>query len=568
LRPGFVGLLLCALATCGVAPPSVERPPIEWLRKNARPCLTCEPGANDRDLAPLRAMVGDARIVALGEVSNGTHEFFQMKRRIIEYLTAHMGFTLFAIEANMPEAYRVNEYVLTGQGDAKTLLTGISQAGSSREFLEFIEWMRAFNQSGRGRIQFFGIDMQTSTDSAAAMVTRFVARAEPAYLDSVTQAYLLVATAPRQERMFAAARGLFPASLAAGHKIRFSGWIRTENVHDGAAGLWWRGDAKGRKGVVADYMGDRAISGTTPWTPYDLTLDIPDSVSTIVFGCQLQGSGTAWFDSLAVEIDGKPFTSNADLDLTMESGDSPVGMAIDVVKGSSFTIEMDSTVVVAGKRSLRIRKVVPDTPPTGATWPLASAAAARVLEHLEAGRARLAPASAPADLDRAIVNARTVSQMSDVNARTKRRETLMAENVASILDQAAPGSKLVLWADNLRLARQVSVGALLARKYGRELVVFGFAYHDGRSSTVVQWSSGSGPSAPGSLEWACHSTGIPSFLIDLRTAGADPRASAWLAQPLPMRGYAFRAVPDTIPVGQYYDALVYFDHTTPSARVP
>src|SRR5439155_24880687 len=130
-RLGFqrsvLGLLLGAFMTCSAAPPTVDRPPVEWLRKNALPCATCEPGGIDRDLAPLRAVVGHARIVALGEVSSGTHEFVQMKRRIVEYLATHMGFTLFAIEEYMPEAYRVNEYVLTGRGDPKAVLAGTAR---------------------------------------------------------------------------------------------------------------------------------------------------------------------------------------------------------------------------------------------------------------------------------------------------------------------------------------------------------------------------------------------------------------------------------------------------------
>src|SRR5258706_8349084 len=143
-----IGLVLATLTTCGAAPPTADRPPIDWLRKSARPFVTCEPGGTDRDLASLRAIVGDARIVALGEVSSGTHEFFQMKRRIVEYLATHMGFTLFAIEANMPAAYRVNEYILTGQGDPKALLKRSPPWGREREFLDFVEWMKEFNRSG------------------------------------------------------------------------------------------------------------------------------------------------------------------------------------------------------------------------------------------------------------------------------------------------------------------------------------------------------------------------------------------------------------------------------------
>jgi erythromycin esterase-like protein len=569
LRRNAIGLVAVGFLACGAALPATDQPPIEWLRKNARPCVTCEPGGSDRDLAPLRNIVGDARIVALGEVSYGTHEFFQMKRRIVEYLATHMGFTYFAIQAGMPEAYRVNEYVLTGQGDPKTLLKGIPFWGRAREFLDFVEWMREFNRSGRGRIQFLGFDMLGSTDSAASAVQRFVSLAEPAYLDSVTHAYRLVASAPRPESRFGGAPAAFPASVAAGHKVHLSGWIRTANVHDGNANIWWRADAGARKAVVLRETPE--VSGTTPWTSYDLALDIPDSTTNIVFGCILYGSGTAWFDSLAIEIDGTPVASSDDLDLTMERTDRPVGFSTFQGEGSAYAVDLDSTTAFAGKRSLRVRRVAPDSPPATATWPEASAAAARVLEHLEAGRNRFGSGSERGDVDWAILNARTIAQMSDVNAGTRREDT-MAKNVASILDQAPPGSRMVLWADNLRLAREVSLGARLASKYGREMVVFGFAFHEGRYSALTgrdrSGANDATPSAPGSLEWACHSTGIPQFALDLRGATADPGASAWLARPLPMRSFAFRAVPDTIPVTKYYDALVFFDHTTPSTRLP
>jgi erythromycin esterase-like protein len=568
MRRSTIGLAAVVLLICGATLPATDRPPIEWLRKNARPFATCEPGGTDRDLTSLRAIVGDARIVSLGEASSGTHEFFQMKRRIVEYLATHMGFTLFAIEEAMPAADRVNQYVLTGQGDLKTVFAGTAWYRRTQELQDFVEWMRKFNQSGRGRLQFLGFDMLARTDSAAAVVTRFVARAEPAYLDSVTHAYRLVAGAPRQESRQASARGLFPASVAAGHRLRFSGWIRTENVHDGSAGLWLRGDAT-RKGVVSGSTPD--LRGTTAWKPYDFTLDVPDSVSNVVLGCTLEGSGTAWFDSLAVEIDGKPYPGNETLDLTMERTDRPVGMDISVVRGGPYAIDLDSTIVLAGKRSLRIRRVAPDVSPATATWPEASAATTRVLENLEAGRSRLISFTDPTDVDWAILNARTIAQVSNVNASpTGKREDLMTQNIAGILDGAPPGSKMIIWGDNLRLARSVSLGARLASRYGRELIVFGFAFHEGSYSALARGAPGvevAKPSTPGSLEWACHSIGVPQFILDLRSARGDPGASAWLSQPLPMRNVAFYET-GAIPVAQYYDALVYFDHSTPSKPLP
>jgi erythromycin esterase len=66
-------------------------------------------------------LIGDARIVSLGEATHGSREIFQLKHRMIEFLASEMGFTIFAIEANMPEAYRVNDYVLNGTGDQQLL---------------------------------------------------------------------------------------------------------------------------------------------------------------------------------------------------------------------------------------------------------------------------------------------------------------------------------------------------------------------------------------------------------------------------------------------------------------
>ncbi|HEV7508766.1 MAG TPA: erythromycin esterase family protein [Thermoanaerobaculia bacterium] len=164
--------------------PSTAKPApaaVSWLRKQAIPFTTAEAGNGFDDLQKLKKVVGDARIVALGEATHGTHEFFQMKHRLVEFLANEMGFTLFAIEANQPEATRVNDYVLNGRGDPREALKGLYfWTWNTQEVLDMIEWMRAFNQSGRGRIQFMGFDMQYA-DVAAANVRSFLATVEPGF---------------------------------------------------------------------------------------------------------------------------------------------------------------------------------------------------------------------------------------------------------------------------------------------------------------------------------------------------------------------------------------------------
>jgi erythromycin esterase len=73
---------------------------ITWIQQNAISLKTVEPGGSDADLQPLQSLVGNASIVGLGEETHGTHEFFTMKARLVEFLVSRMGFTTFIMENN------------------------------------------------------------------------------------------------------------------------------------------------------------------------------------------------------------------------------------------------------------------------------------------------------------------------------------------------------------------------------------------------------------------------------------------------------------------------------------
>jgi C-terminal processing protease CtpA/Prc len=87
-----------------------------------------------------------------------------------------------------------------------------------------------------------------------------------------------------------------------GKFIRLSGYIKTENVTDGYAGLWMRIDPQ----VGFDNMGNRGVTGTTNWAAYEITLPLdPKKTDKIVVGGLLVGKGKMWLDNLHVSIDGK-----------------------------------------------------------------------------------------------------------------------------------------------------------------------------------------------------------------------------------------------------------------------
>lgn len=84
-----------------------------------------------------------------------------------------------------------------------------------------------------------------------------------------------------------------------GRRVRFAGWLRTEDV-DGQSGLLARVDGAG---VVqtSDYMVGHPVMGTTAWRHYEIVLDVPRDAVGITFGLQLTGTGQVYADDFALD---------------------------------------------------------------------------------------------------------------------------------------------------------------------------------------------------------------------------------------------------------------------------
>lgn len=149
------------------APDSV----VSWISRHAIPLGPADPAVPLRISEDLRALIGPARVVALGEATHGTREFLRMKHRLFRALVAE-GFSVFALEAGQVEARAVNDYVLHGTGTARGALGGLGVwVWETEEILELIEWMRAWNAdpARTPRLQFVGFDMQSPIASLKAV---------------------------------------------------------------------------------------------------------------------------------------------------------------------------------------------------------------------------------------------------------------------------------------------------------------------------------------------------------------------------------------------------------------
>ncbi|HKO02280.1 MAG TPA: erythromycin esterase family protein, partial [Thermoanaerobaculia bacterium] len=151
LLPIFLALLVtfpAAAQRVRAIRTGVAATPDAWLRQRAIPLLTTDPSPIDTDLRPLLAMIGSARIVALGDATHGTHELFTMKQRIVPLLAAN-AFRTIAFEAPYAEFEVIDEYVRTGRGDVATALASNDYFfWDADEIVALIEWARAQNAAG------------------------------------------------------------------------------------------------------------------------------------------------------------------------------------------------------------------------------------------------------------------------------------------------------------------------------------------------------------------------------------------------------------------------------------
>ncbi len=155
---------------------------VEGVRARAHPLTGA---AQDYD--PLMDLVGDAHFVLLGEASHGTHEFYRERARITQRLIAEKGFMAVAVEADWPDAYRVNRYVRhqSDDADAHTALADFRRFPTwmwrNRDVVEFVEWLRGHNDAlppSAPKIGFYGLDLYSLHTSLEA-VLQYLEKTDP-----------------------------------------------------------------------------------------------------------------------------------------------------------------------------------------------------------------------------------------------------------------------------------------------------------------------------------------------------------------------------------------------------
>ena len=141
-----------------------------------------------RDYDPLLKLIDGARFCLLGEATHGTHEFYRERAEITKRLIKEQGFIAVAVEADWPDAIRVNRYV-RGLGDdrnADEALSGFKRFPTwmwrNAVVLDFVEWLRDYNSSlnkAATKVGFYGLDLYSLYSSIEA-VLGYLKKVDPA----------------------------------------------------------------------------------------------------------------------------------------------------------------------------------------------------------------------------------------------------------------------------------------------------------------------------------------------------------------------------------------------------
>jgi erythromycin esterase len=144
---------------------------LEWTRDN---CLPLDRSFDALE-APLRALIGNARLVSIGEGLHGAREPIEFRNALFAWLVERMGFCAVALESGLSAGLTIDAFVQGGTGELEDVVASGITSGLHRypQQAGLVHWMRAFNAerpSGGKPLSFYGIDTSPLSGSPAAAI--------------------------------------------------------------------------------------------------------------------------------------------------------------------------------------------------------------------------------------------------------------------------------------------------------------------------------------------------------------------------------------------------------------
>ncbi|MEM1128818.1 MAG: erythromycin esterase family protein [Bacteroidota bacterium] len=526
-----------------------------WVRAHAVPLGTVEPDADRRDLQPLLDPLSKARVVAVGESTHGTRDFFQFKDRLWRFLVEEAGFRALAMEAGFAEAQAIDAYVTRGEGTAEEALEGLGiGVWNTEEVLALIEWTRAYNDTVpvSERVRFYGIDPRSARLELERLGALLHDVTDPQALALLAQADSLRAILGFEYRH---AEG--PTRAALDDALRDLGSLIDRAPPD--ALTLSEGETARQHltalGQIRDLSRERALGqpellGSGYYHLRDRIVPKADSLRQFLY---------TYDPTLPGRLD-------RFLNAFLDAHDQ-----LNTATRASFDL------------------AYPDQ-----HWD-ALAHALHAHTYLMQNQHRMRGATT-ADVERARLWASDIALYTQTaraytllpSPRPNPRDAAMAENVRWVLDTEGPDARVMVWGHNWHITTKPMapgagrMGTHLAETLGDDYVAVGFAFDRGQftagdrrpqaepMTTAVMTV---GPAKDGSIDATLARADLPLFYLDLGAVPEDGPVRAWLSEPRPLRDVPASFLPsneinyyvDTVLLDDY-DAVVFVGETQAARR--
>ncbi len=559
---------ILTLSLALAAPRNDEVPPevLEWIRAHAH---AFDPELVERDgdaLQNLLPLIDDGRVIALGEGTHGTHEFFLAKDRLVRALAGEARPLALLWESDFVPLLNAERVLRTDGEPVAAALDSLRGAiWNTEEVGELFAWIRARGSADR-EVRLLGVDI---FDLRGALLVAWTAldEADPdagrALLELLSDilrgdARELLADAPGFDAAFdgsnlAAMRRLAEACALLGDRI------------DECGGAW--------EAQMAARVAEQRVRHLLQF----MTL-LPD--------LGLERAGDVFEEYSAFQD--RAGSDAAALLAFLREHDETCPDSIEVVLGG-----------LVDARRARQEYVASLTPGERQAWRRALLACearldvrARRLEVSAGVDATRSARASAAGLVRWIDAVHDLLRIQSEREIVNLRELALADNVERVLAQLGPEARVVYWAHNFHANRArgpeggPTSGSLLAERLGADFVSVGTLF--GRGSFLARDLTTT-PQAkpfryrefvvldppPGSLEDALLRIDEPAFALDLRELPADGPVADWFRTPRAMRwignqydahraaDFFFRTA-----VTEQFDVVVFFAETTRALSTP
>jgi erythromycin esterase len=190
VKRGSVAVVV-VLALTASASAQIDRAAwIAWTRAHAHPVeslISVVPDDDFADLQFLKDVIGDRRLVQLGESGHGVAQFDSAKARIVKFFHEQMGFDVIAFESSMYECF-VADRNAGALSAADFLNSSIFAVWSAQETLPLFDYIKASKSTERPLV-LAGFDSQWSSPrgvaARATFFQRIVAAIDASYAEQV-----------------------------------------------------------------------------------------------------------------------------------------------------------------------------------------------------------------------------------------------------------------------------------------------------------------------------------------------------------------------------------------------